>query len=99
MKVTSRTLADYLYIITGSLITALAVTVFLNPAQLAPGGVSGIATILFHIFGWDLGTVMLVLNIPIFFIGLRLFGKQYGFRTLLGSMLLSLFTIMWTRIF
>ncbi len=99
MKVTSRTLADYLYIITGSLITALAVTVFLNPAQLAPGGVSGIATILFHIFGWDLGTVMLVLNIPIFFIGLRLFGKQYGFRTLLGSMLLSLFTIMWTRVF
>ena len=72
---------------------------FLNPAMLAPGGVSGIATILFHTIGLDLGLTILVLAIPIFLIGAKLFGKQYGVKTLLGSILLSVFTMMWTSIF
>ncbi len=96
MRQSTRTAIDYLYIIIGSAATALAVTVFLNPARLAPGGVSGISTILYHTLGWDLGTSMIVMTIPIFLIGMKLFGKQYGFRTLLGSLLLSVFTWVWS---
>ena len=92
MRISVRTVIDYAYIILGSAITAFAVAVFLNPARLAPGGVSGIATILYHLFGWDLGTSIFFLTVPVFLIGLRLFGRQYGFRTLLGSLLLSAFT-------
>ena len=98
MKISARTVIDYAYIILGSAITAFAVAIFLNPAKLAPGGVSGIATILFHLFGWSLGTVIFCLTVPVFLIGVRLFGKQYGFRTLLGSLLLSIFTSMWILI-
>ena len=96
MRQSTRTAIDYLYIIIGSAATTLAVTVFLNPARLAPGGVSGISTILYHTLGWDLGTSMIVMTIPIFLIGMKLFGKQYGFRTLLGSLLLSVFTWVWS---
>ena len=94
-----RDIIDYSYIIIGSAITALGIVLFLNPAMLAPGGVSGIATILFHTIGLDLGLTILVLTIPIFLIGAKLFGKQYGVKTLLGSVLLSVFTSIWASVF
>lgn len=94
-----RDIIDYSYIIIGSAITALGIVLFLNPAMLAPGGVSGIATILFHTIGLDLGLTILVLTIPIFLIGANLFGKQYGVKTLLGSVLLSVFTSIWASVF
>ncbi len=95
MKTASRTVIDYIYITLGSAVTAFSTAVFLNPARLAPGGVSGIATIIFHAAGCDLGLTMLVLTLPIFLIGTKLFGRQYGFKTLLGSLLLSVFTWVW----
>ena len=91
----ARNVIDYAYIIIGSAITALGIVLFLNPAMLAPGGVSGIATILFHTLDIDLSLTIFVLTLPLFFIGLKLFGKQYGVKTLLGSILLSVFTMMW----
>ena len=94
-----RDIIDYSYIIIGTAITALGIVLFLNPAMLAPGGVSGIATILFHTIGLDLGLTILVLTIPIFLIGAKLFGKQYGVKTLLGSVLLSVFTSIWASVF
>ncbi len=99
MTRTTRTIIDYAYIVIGSAITALAVVIFLNPARLAPGGVSGIATILFHLAGWDLGLTIFVLTLPLFLAGLKLFGKQYGVKTLLGSILLSVFTSIWSAVF
>lgn len=90
--VNKYTALEYFYIVLGSFITAFAVTVFLNPAQIAPGGVSGISTILYHTFGWDLGLTMLLQNIPLFIIGIALFGKRFGIKSLLGSLLLSLFS-------
>lgn len=93
-----RILLDYSYIVIGSAITAFSVVAFLNPAQLAPGGVSGIATLLYYAAGWDLSTTIFIINIPIFLIGMKLFGKQYGFKTLLGSVLLAVFTWLWTAV-
>ena len=93
----ARLFLDYLYIVIGSAITAFSVVAFLNPAQLAPGGVSGIATLLYYAAGWDLSTTILAINIPIFLIGTRFFGRQYGVKTLLGSVLLAVFTWLWTR--
>lgn len=93
----ARLFLDYLYIVIGSAITAFSVVAFLNPAQLAPGGVSGIATLLYYAAGWDLSTTIFAINIPIFFIGTRFFGRQYGVKTLLGSVLLAVFTWLWTR--
>lgn len=99
MTKTTRTIIDYMYIVIGSAIAALAIVLFLNPAKLAPGGVSGIATIMFYLAGWDLGLTIFILTMPLFFIGLKLFGKQYGVKTLLGSLLLSVFTSIWTAVF
>ena len=91
-KITRYTILEYFYIVLGSFITAFAITGFTNPSKIAPGGVSGVSTILYHAFGFDLSLTMLLQNIPLFIVGTLLFGKQFGLKSLLGSVLLSLFS-------
>ncbi len=83
---------DYVWIILGSLITAAAINVFLVPYKIAPGGVSGIATVVFHLSGgrFPVGVTMLVLNIPLFIVGYRFVGRKFAFRTLFSTVFLSL---------
>ena len=90
---------DVLYILVGSLLTAVGIILFLNPAKIAPGGVSGIATILYHTFGWDVSVTMLLQNIPLFMLGIAIFGKTFGFKALFGSVALSIFSAIITEIF
>ena len=90
--ISKYTVLEYFYIILGSFITAFAITAFTNPAQIAPGGVSGISTILYHAFSFDLSLTMLLQNIPLFIIGTLLFGKQFGLKSLIGAVLLSIFS-------
>ena len=96
---TRRSVIDYTYTVAGSAITALAIALFTNPAQIAPGGVSGIGTILYHLLGIDVGLSIFVLSLPLFLVGMRLFGKMYGLKSIVGTALLSAFTSLWTLIF
>ena len=98
MRSAKRLFLDYFDITLGCLIAAFAIAVFFNPAYLAPGGVSGIATIIYHIAGWNLGLVMLLLSIPIYLLGISIFGKMYGVKTLVGTILLSVFTMLWNAV-
>ena len=94
-----RKIIDYLYVMIGSAITGLGISLFTNPAQISPGGVSGIATILYHVFGFDVGLTIFILSIPIFIIGIKLFGKRYGLMSLFGTFSLSFFTSLWCKVF
>jgi len=88
----NRTLLfEYLYIIFGSFIGALGLSMFLVPNKIAPGGVSGLATVIYHLVGLPVGWTMLALNIPLFFTGLFVLGKGFGTKTLAGAFLFSLF--------
>jgi uncharacterized membrane-anchored protein YitT (DUF2179 family) len=82
---------EYLLIVLGCLLTALSFNFFFIPNQIAPGGLSGIATVLYHIFGFPVGVTTLVLNIPLFIAGIRQLGGHFGIRTLLATILLSVF--------
>jgi uncharacterized membrane-anchored protein YitT (DUF2179 family) len=90
---------EYFYTVIGSLLTAAAVVFFATPARIANGGVSGIAIILHHTLGFDVGTTILVLSIPLFFVGIRIFGREYGLKSLLGTLLFSFFTMILTKFF
>jgi uncharacterized membrane-anchored protein YitT (DUF2179 family) len=85
-----RKLVDFCYILFGTMLGGIGVALFTAPAKLASGGVNGIGTILLHLFGWDTGMVMLAINIPLLFWGVRVFGRMYGVKSVLGSVLLSL---------
>ncbi len=73
---------DYFVITAAAIIYAVAVSQFLDPNSLAPGGVTGIAIILNRITGLETGTWTLVINIPILVIGMWKFGVKFIFSTL-----------------
>lgn len=83
---------EYCGLAIGSVIMALALVFFLIPAKIAPGGVSGLAIVLYHLFDLPVGLLMLLFNIPLFIVGLRLLGKQFGSRTLFSFIVVSLVT-------
>jgi uncharacterized membrane-anchored protein YitT (DUF2179 family) len=79
---------EYINVIVGSAIIALAFNVFLLPNQIASGGVSGISTILLSVLGWEPAYVQWAFNIPLFIAGVILLGKQFGVKTLVGTLFL-----------
>lgn len=81
---------NYLGIVFGVILVAISIVVFLAPNKLVGGGVSGIAIILYHTFKFPIGLVMIILNIPIFILGIRLLGLHFGIKTFFGSILLSI---------
>ncbi len=83
---------DYLWITLGSAITAVAINIFLVPYKIAPGGVTGIATVVFYLIGEviPVGTIMLILNVPLFIFGYKYIGRRFIVRTLISTVLLSL---------
>lgn len=82
---------DYLTIAAGALIYALSVVVFTAPNNIAPGGMTGIATMLNYVFGIPIGTVIFVLNIPLFIWGATENGMGFLAKTISGTAFLSVF--------
>jgi len=78
-------------ILLGSFVTAIGFNVFLNPNDIASGGVAGISVIIKHLLNIEPAITQWALNIPLFFLGLFVLGKLYGLRTVVGSFFLPLF--------
>ena len=76
---------DYIYVLVGSAIVAISFNIFLLPTKVASGGVSGISTITYTLFGWEPAFVQWSFNIPLFIAGVILLGKQFGLKTAVGT--------------
>jgi uncharacterized membrane-anchored protein YitT (DUF2179 family) len=85
---TTVLITDYLLIIMGSMTVALTFRLFLFPNEIASGGVSGISTIFGHVFGIEPAITQWVFNIPLFIAGVALLGRQFGVKTLVGTLFL-----------
>ncbi|MFJ8246249.1 YitT family protein [Peribacillus asahii] len=87
---------EYIFILIGSALIAIAFNVFLLPNQIASGGVSGISTIFAATFGFEPAYVQWAFNIPLFIAGLIFLGMQFGVKTLIGTLFLP-FIVFMTR--
>ncbi len=84
-------LLAYVEIILGSLIGGAAYPLFLSANNIAPGGLTGVAMILNHLFPFlPIGTTSLVLNIPLFLLGYRSSGPIFVLRSLIATVIFSL---------
>ncbi|MDF2947673.1 MAG: hypothetical protein K0S51_2352 [Bacillales bacterium] len=81
---------EYLYVLIGSTIIAVSFNVFLRPNEIASGGISGLSIITEAVFNWDPAFVQWSINIPLFFVGTLLLGKQFGVKTFIGTIYLPL---------
>lgn len=84
-----KTVKDYLLIFAGAVIFALSVTVFTSPNNIAPGGVTGIATILNFLFSIPIGTFILIVNVPLFLFGYKTIGKNFLAKSIAGTVFFS----------
>ena len=82
---------EILLIMLGAAIMSVATALFLLPNQLSSGGFSGIATITYYLFNWKMGTVILLLNIPYFILAFIRIGKEFVFKSIVGTIALSIF--------
>jgi uncharacterized membrane-anchored protein YitT (DUF2179 family) len=73
-KVFPRSILDYALVVVGGSIQAIALRLFLIPADLASGGVSGIAQLVNHYTQWPIGLMVFLGNIPLFALGWRFLG-------------------------
>jgi uncharacterized membrane-anchored protein YitT (DUF2179 family) len=90
----------YALILVGAFILAAGFVLFIDPHRIAPGGVYGIGIIVHYLtqglFSWapnglPIGTVGLLLNIPLTIIGIRVLGPMFGIKTVVGFVLSSVF--------
>jgi len=92
-KLSWRTVQDYALILLGALVQALAMRLFLIPAQLVSGGISGAAQIINYFSDWPIGLMVFLGNVPMFILGWRyLGGARFALRTALSVTAFSLFT-------
>ncbi len=102
MKKNWPTIRDYIFILTGALVQAVSLRLFMVPAQLASGGISGISQLINHFTGWSIGLMVFIGNIPLFVLGWRLLGgRRFAMRTLVAVLAYSIFTeaVLWLPFF
>ena len=82
IKLDKMAIRDYVLILLGSILQAGSLRVFLIPAKLASGGVSGLSQIINSFTGWPIGVMVLIGNIPLLILGWRfLGGPRFAART------------------
>ena len=82
---------DILYDISGSILYAAGIYTFAGNAGFAPGGVSGLALIMDHLWGFPVGTMTLLLNIPLVIISYGAVGRQLLIKSAVTMVISSLF--------
>lgn len=75
-------LVDYFEIVLGAIVQGAGLRLFMVPADLASGGVTGIAQLVNHYVPWPIGLMVFAGNVPLFLLGWRfLGGRRFALRT------------------
>lgn len=92
-KISWRAIQEFALVLLGALIQAVAMRLFLIPAELVSGGISGAAQIVNSFTQWPIGLMVFIGNIPLFILGWRhLGGVKFALRTGLAITAFSFFT-------
>lgn len=83
---------NLIIIAVAALIYAVGISLFLDPNQLAPGGITGIAVILNRLVNIETGTLYFLLNVPIVLLGIWKFGIRFIAKTTYAIVMISVLT-------
>lgn len=96
-KTVLERILNYIIIALAAVVYAVAISLFLDPNNLAPGGISGISIILSRVIPVETGTLFLLFNIPIQILGLWKFRLKFLLSTIYCTVLTSVFTNLFSR--
>lgn len=91
-KTAKDILRDYILITIAAFIYSAAISLFLDPNSMAPGGVTGISMILNRLTHVETGTWIFVINIPILLVGMWKFGFKFLLSTIYCTVVTSIVT-------
>lgn len=93
-----KRIVSYLMIIIGALVASFSVICILIPNDAIDYGTAGIAIIVSKLSGWNLSLCVAVIFLPFWLMGIRILGKEFGLRALLGVISYSIGLIVFERI-
>lgn len=91
---TKKKIIRFIWITIGALIMAIAINLFIVPHHLVSGGVTGLSLILQYLTGIKAGVLILIINIPLFLIGMREINREFILTSLYGMLSLSIFLVL-----
>lgn len=82
----------YFLLFGAALIFSFGFNVFLRPAGIAPGGLTGFSLLVNRIFPFlPVGVLTLILNLPLFWCGVKFIGGKFVLKSIFASVLISVF--------
>ena len=90
-KLLKNSFSDYIIIALGASLYAASVAVFTSKNNIAPGGLTGVATMLNYLFSMPIGAMIFLMNIPLFVWAYFGSGKNFLIKTVFGTALASIF--------
>ena len=93
-KIALNVLRQYAVITLGCILYATGISLFVEPAELSSGGMTGISLIINAVSGFPTGYLYIILNAPMFILGLIFFGWKFllstGYATVVSGLLMRL---------
>jgi uncharacterized membrane-anchored protein YitT (DUF2179 family) len=99
---------NYSVVLLGAFIMATAFVLFITPYKIVPGGIYGVSIIIHYLTlgafsfapnGLPVGMMGIILDIPITLVGIRLLGKRFALKSIVGlfstSIFIDLITFFW----
>lgn len=86
---TAEIVEDVASTLLGVLFAGVALKLFLVPNHFFDGGVTGVSLLIHEIYHFNLGLVILLLNLPLITIGYFTVGRKFAYRTLISVILLG----------
>ncbi len=86
----SRLFRNFVFITLGAVIAAFALEAFLVPNNVIDGGVIGVSMIISHVSKFNLGLLVVILNLPFILLAFKKMGKLFVFQTLYANVILAL---------
>ena len=82
---------DSLQFVLGTFLMALSFAIFFLPRDIAPGGITGLATIIASFWAINVGLLSFMINLPLFAAGWKVVSLRFAIRSFLAMTLLSVF--------
>ncbi|MBN2262586.1 MAG: YitT family protein [Prolixibacteraceae bacterium] len=89
MKIEFRTIKSWAIMFIGSMLFSLGWTVFLIPADINGGGISGVGALVYNLTGIPAGVIYLAVNAVLVVIAIIKLGANFGAKTIVNMLLIS----------
>ena len=91
-KLILQRIYEYLMVTLAGFLNAVAIHVFVNPNRLVPGGITGLASLVYYFIpSWDISIIYFAMNVPLLVMALILLRGDYTFKTIWAAACCSLF--------